>query len=114
MNQSGQLERAFGAYSTGRKIDPKLFSRRNYSAASNDYMQTIDSLPSHRWARILNDIGVDESVQMQNNVTSSLSENRGNLYMPSSPMRAPDNEQYVFYSKADFSLTWLPDESDMM
>ena len=77
-------------------------------------METINGLPNHRWGGILHDIGVGESQQTQDDASSSLSENRGNLYVPSSPIRASDNDQCVFIPKADFSLTRIPDEFDIL
>ncbi|KAI0003200.1 hypothetical protein BJV74DRAFT_793475 [Russula compacta] len=79
------LERAFTAYHTGQKVPQKMFSRDNYGLTVDDYMDNIKKLMQRRWDMILDGLGVLEMQPKEEIILTSLSENRRNLYVPSSP-----------------------------
>ena len=55
-------------------------------------MESIDPLSDRRWGRILEGIRVGDPQSTGDDTNYSLSENCRNLYVPSSPVRASDNE----------------------
>ena len=65
-----------------------MFSRDNYGPTVDDYMENIKTLSQRHWDNILDGIGLAPEIQPKEinmGCRSSLSENRRNLYVPSSP-----------------------------
>jgi hypothetical protein len=83
-----QIERAFTAYlATGAFVAPPDFSHENYWRELEVYIRQIERLGSTSWTEILQTArGTEENKKTHPVATSSTISNfRQNLYIPSSP-----------------------------